>query len=212
MESLMHTDSRSQAEVAALEPANRRLLALPGSLRRRSCNRRLLAAAVELAPPGVDVRVYDDLAAIPPFDEDLEQETGGGPAAVLRLRGEVMAADGLLVATPEYNQSIPGVLKNVLDWLSREAPRPVLDGKPAAVVGATAGRWGTRLAQMAVRHVLYATGALVLPAPALYAAGAERLFDDAGRLSDPATRAQLAAVLAAFAAWIDLVAPRREPA
>ncbi len=191
-----------------MKPGSLRLLALPGSLRRRSCNRRLLAAAVELAPPGMDVRVYGDLAAIPLFDEDLEEETAGGPTSVRQLRAEIAAADGLLVATPEYNQSIPGVLKNALDWLSRETPAQVLSGKPSAVVGATAGRWGTRLAQTAVRQVLYATGSLVLPAPALYVAGAERLFDEEGRLSDPATRAQLAAVLAAIAVWIDRVAPR----
>lgn len=191
-----------------MEHPHQHLLALPGSLRRHSCNRRLLAAAVELAPPGMEVRVYGDLAAIPLFDEDLEQETGGGPAAVRHLRAEVAAADGLLVATPEYNQSIPGVLKNALDWLSRETPGPVLSGKPAAVIGATAGRWGTRLAQAAVRQVLYATDSLVLPAPALFVAGAELLFDDEGRLADPTTRTQLAAVLAAFATWIDLVAPR----
>jgi chromate reductase len=191
--------------------SNQRLLALPGSLRRRSYNRRLLAAAAELAPPGMSVRVYPhgELASVPLFDEDVEEETGGGPEAVRRLRHEVAAADGLLIATPEYNQSIPGVLKNTLDWLSREAPGEVLAGKPVAVVGVTAGRWGTRLAQSALRHVLAATGSPVLPAPALFAAGAAGLFDDEGRLSDPATRRQLGAVLAAFAEWIELVGTRR---
>jgi chromate reductase len=191
---------------------SKRLLALPGSLRRRSYNRRLLEAAAEMAPPGVSVQVYPhgELAAVPLFDEDVEEETGGGPEAVRRLRREVAAADGLLIATPEYNQSIPGVLKNTLDWLSREAPGEVLAGKPVAVVGATAGRWGTRLAQSAVRHVLAATGARVLPAPQLYAAGAAALFDEAGRLIDDTTRRQLGAVLAAFAEWIDLVGtPKR---
>jgi len=191
---------------------SKRLLALPGSLRRRSYNRRLLDAAAEIAPPGVSVHVYPhaELAAVPLFDEDLEEESGGGPEAVRRLRHAVAAADGLLIATPEYNQSIPGVLKNTLDWLSREAPIEVLAGKPVAVVGATAGRWGTRLAQSVVRQVLAATGARVLPAPQLYAAGAEALFDEEGRLSDAATRRQLASVLAAFAEWIDLVGtPKR---
>jgi chromate reductase, NAD(P)H dehydrogenase (quinone) len=190
---------------------SKRLLALPGSLRRRSYNRRLLEAAVGIAPPGVSVHLYPhaDLAAIPLFDEDLEQETGGGPEAVRRLRREVAAADGLLIATPEYNQSIPGVLKNTLDWLSREAPGEVLAAKPVAVVGTTAGRWGTRLAQAAVRQVLAATGARVLPAPQLYAAGAEALFDEEGRLIEAATGRQLAAVLAAFAEWIDLVGTRK---
>jgi chromate reductase, NAD(P)H dehydrogenase (quinone) len=190
-----------------MDQENKRLLALPGSLRRRSYNRRLLEATADIAPPGVSVHVYPhaELAAIPLFDEDLEAETGGGPEAVRHLRREVAAADGLLIATPEYNQSIPGVLKNTLDWLSREAPTEVLAGKPVAVVGVTAGRWGTRLAQSVVRHVLTATGARVLPSPQLYAAGAEALFDEEGQLSDAATRRQLAAVLAAFVEWIDLV-------
>jgi len=129
---------------------------------------------------------------------------------VHRLRREVAAADGLLIATPEYNQSIPGVLKNTLDWLSRESPVELLAGKPVAVVGATAGRWGTRLAQSVVRQVLAATGARAMSAPQLYAAGAAALFDDEGRLTDAATRRQLAAVLAAFAEWIDMVGkPKR---
>jgi chromate reductase len=190
---------------------SKRLLALPGSLRRHSYNRRLLDAAAGIAPPGVTVHVYPhpELAAVPLFDEDLEKETGG-PESVRRLRREVAAADGLLIATPEYNQSIPGVLKNTLDWLSRESPVEVLAGKPVAVVGVTAGRWGTRLAQSVVRQVLAATGARALPAPQLYAAGAEALFDEEGRLADAATRRQLAAVLAAFAEWIDLVGyPKR---
>ncbi len=185
-----------------------RILGLAGSLRRHSYNRGLLLAAVELAPVGMQVRLDENLRAIPLFDEDLEEETAGGPPPVRALRDEVAAADGLLVATPEYNQSIPGVLKNAVDWLSREAPGEVLAGKPVAIVGATSGRWGTRLAQSALRQTLHATGALVLPSPNLYAATAASLFDDDGRLGDVGTRQQLAAVLAAFAAWIETVAPR----
>jgi chromate reductase len=185
----------------------RKVLALAGSLRRRSHNRGLLVAAAELAPPGLEVRLYDGLASIPLFDEDLEQESGGGPPPVRELRAALASADGLLVATPEYNQSIPGVLKNVIDWLSREAPEELLAGKPVAIAGATTGRWGTRLAQAALRQTLVATGALVMPAPSLFAAGAADLFDEAGRLADPTTRRQLVALLGAFASWIDTVAP-----
>jgi chromate reductase len=178
------------------------VLAVAGSLRRDSLNRRLLAAAAGCAPPGMQLAVYDGLGSIPLFSEDLEAETGGGPEPVRRLRREVGAADGLLIATPEYNQSIPGVLKNALDWLSRPAPEEVLAGKPVAVVGATVGSWGTRLAQAALRQVLTATESLVLPAPALFVRSAETLFDDAGRLRDPRTREALERLLAAFAGWI----------
>ncbi len=169
------------------------VLALPGSIRRGSYNRLLAAAAVELAPPDMTVRVHADLSSIPLFSEDLEREDL--PVAVLRLRDDVASASGLLIATPEYNQSIPGVLKNAIDWLSRT---DVLVGKPVAIIGATTGRWGTRLAQAALRQVLFATGSLVLPGPALFATEAERLFDSDGRLIDPATRTTLAAIMAGF--------------
>src|SRR5207237_7270834 len=139
------------------------VLAIPGSLRRHSFNRLLLRAATECAPADVEVELYDELATIPLFNEDLEQATPGGPPAVQHLRELVTSADGLLIATPEYNQCLPGVLKNVIDWLSRPAPNEVLVDKPIAVIGASSGRWGTRLAQSTLRHVLVATEALVLP-------------------------------------------------
>jgi chromate reductase len=184
---------------AVPEPPRRNVLALPGSLRRGSFNRLLLQAAAANAPPGMRVRVYDELASVPLFSEDVEAETV--PAGVERLRERVEQADAVLIATPEYNQSIPGVLKNAIDWLSRP-PREVLAGKPAAVIGATAGRWGTRLAQSHLRHVLYATEALVMPQPSLFVAGASSLFDDAGRLVDEQTAQSLRELLAAFDNWI----------
>lgn len=183
-----------------------RVLALAGSLRRDSWNRRLIEAAAASAPSGLAVTVGPGLASIPPFSEDLE--TGDGPEPVRRLRRAVADADGLLIATPEYNQSLPGVLKNVIDWLSRP-PEEVLAGKPVAVIGATTGAWGTRLAQSALRQVLYATESRVLPAPTLYLRAAAAAFDTAGRLVDERARKGLAAVLAAFAEWIVAVtAPR----
>lgn len=190
------------------------ILALPGSLRRGSFNRMLLSAADGCAPAGVEVRLFDDAASIPLFNEDVEAASGHGPAPVRRLRHAVAAADGLLISTPEYNQSLPGVVKNMLDWLSRPGPEEVLAGKPVAVVGATSGPWGTRLAQSALRQVLYACEALVLPAPALFVRDAGRLFDAAGELTDPPTREKLAAVLAGFTDWIrrvDITMPYDEP-
>src|ERR1041385_5528316 len=99
-----------------------RILALPGSLRRNGYNRRLLEAAARVAPAVLTLQVYAALADIPLFDEDLEVATHGGPDSVRLLRSAVAAADGILIATPEYNQSLPGVLKNAIDWLSRPAP------------------------------------------------------------------------------------------
>lgn len=180
------------------------VLGIAGSLRDGSYNRRLLEAAVRCAPAGMEVRVYQHLPAIPLFNDDL-QAAGRSPHSVEELRRAVKQSDGLLIATPEYNQSIPGVLKNALDWLSLPAPDRILSGKPVAVLGASTGPWGTRLAQTALRQVLFATESRVLPGPALFVRGAERLFDSSGRLRDQATETQLEEVLSAFANWIRLL-------
>jgi len=185
------------ATVSAAPRVN--VLALPGSLRRGSFNRLLLQAAAASTPPAMQLQVYDELASVPLFSEDVEAETV--PAGVERLRDRVARADAVLIATPEYNQSIPGVLKNAIDWLSRP-PHEVLVGKPMAVIGATAGRWGTRLAQSHLRHVLYATEALVMPQPSLFVAGASSLFDGAGGLVDEQTAGSLRELLVAFDSWI----------
>jgi chromate reductase len=115
----------------------------------------------------------------------------------------VANADAILISTPEYNQSIPGVLKNAIDWLSRPAPVVVvLAGKPAAILGATPGRWGTRHAQKELRHVLTATEALVLPRPQLFVGEVERLLDRDGRLRDRASVDALRALLLELARWV----------
>lgn len=181
----------------------RHVLALAGSLRRNGYNRRLLQAAARCAPAGTHVDIYDALSDVPLFDEDLEAATHGGPDAVCRLRTAIDAADGLLIATPEYNQSLPGVLKNAIDWVSRPAPEEVLLGKPAAIIGATPGRWGTRLAQAALRHTLAATESRVMPSPMLFVGNAELLFDPEGHLHDVGTLASLRAFMNAFAQWIE---------
>jgi chromate reductase len=151
------------------------------------------------------LHVYEGLTAIPLFNEDVEAASGGGPEAVSTLRMLVRQADGLVIATPEYNHSVPGVLKNAIDWLSRPASEPVLSGKPVAITGASSGAWGTRLAQAALRQVLYATESPVLPRPALFVRDAARVFDHAGQLIDARTEEQLRGLLVAFAAWIPLV-------
>lgn len=182
-----------------------RVLAIPGSLRRRSYNRRLLEAAVELAPPALEVTVvaHATLAAIPVFNADLEEGPEGEPEAVRTLRQQVRGADGVLISTPEYNQAVPGAVKNLVDWLSRPRPDEVLLDKPVAIMGATPGEWGTRLSQGMLRQILSSAEALVLPAgTALYVRHVDPLFDEAGELTDAETRRRLAALLEAFGAWI----------
>ena len=178
------------------------VLAIAGSLRKASFNKRLLEAAKAAAPAGVTITIFEGLGDIPMFNEDLEAATGGaGNDTVVRLREAVAAADGLLISTPEYNQSIPGVLKNLLDWLSRT---DIMEGKPSAIVGATPGRWGTRYAQKELRHVLSsALEGHVMSAPAMYVADAEKEVDEDGRFSDARTRERLGKFLSAFSTWVE---------
>ena len=175
-----------------------RILCLAGSLRRDSWNRRLLQAAVA-ATSGAEMLLYEELASVPMFNEDAEDNCASG---VHQLRVAVGMADGLLIATPEYNQSFPGVLKNAIDWLSRGSS--MLIGEPVAVIGATTGSWGTRLAQTALRQVLTATGALVMPRPMMFVASVNACFDARGRLVDPVVDASLRRVLSALQDWIAL--------
>jgi len=185
----------------------RSVLCLAGSLRRASWNRRLLHAATLIAPPGLALSVFDALSSVPLFDEDTEQREPAGPAGVQTLRTAIAAADGLIIATPEYNHAMPGVLKNALDWLSREGPEgDVLLEKPVGILGASAGPWGTRLAQSSVRQVLHACGALVMPTPTVFVANAAARFDEA-ILTDPATTQSLQRFLVAFERWLARVAP-----
>jgi chromate reductase len=184
-----------------------RILALPGSLRRDSYNRKLLAASVHSAPGNLRIRLFDGLGDVAMFNEDMESTNPH--VGVARLREAVAGADGLLIATPEYNQSIPGVVKNAIDWLSRPLPEDILAGKPVAILGASTGRWGTRLAQAAVRQTLTATEAQVMPVPMLFVRDAEQVFDGDGVLRDAGISESLHAFLLAFSDWIDLMGTRR---
>jgi chromate reductase, NAD(P)H dehydrogenase (quinone) len=138
-----------------------RVLGISGSLRRDSYNSALLRAAAERLPGGVDFVSFERLAEIPAYDADLE-ESGETPAAVADLRAAMREADAVLVATPEYNSSIPGALKNALDWASRPAGESALMGTPAAVIGASTGMFGAVWAQAETRKVLGALGGRVL--------------------------------------------------
>ncbi len=136
-----------------------RVLGLSGSLRGDSHNARLLRGAGTLLAPGVELVVFERLAEIPPYSEDSEHEQ---PQAVAELKAAIASADAVLIATPEYNASIPGVLKNALDWVSRPFAETPLAGKPAAVIGASTGLFGAVWAQAETRKVLSAIGARVL--------------------------------------------------
>ena len=172
-----------------------RILAISGSLRRDSHNTRLLRAAAQMLPPGAELELFDGLAAVPPYNEDDDVEPA--PEAVQRLRDAIADSDALLIATPEYNASIPGVLKNAIDWASRPFPDNVLRGKPVAVMGASTGLFGAVWAQAELRKVLRHTGAEVLDTE-LPVGMADQAFTPAGELADPELRHRLADLLEAL--------------
>jgi chromate reductase len=161
-----------------------RVLGISGSLRRDSHNTMLLCAAGELVEEqGAEFEVFDRLKAIPPYDED--DDVGSGPAAVASLRQAIAGADAVLFATPEYNSSIPGVLKNAVDWASRPLATNALRNKPVAVIGASIGMFGAVWAQAELRKVLAAAGARVTDVE-LAVGHAHEHLDHAGHPIDPA--------------------------
>ena len=165
------------------------IIGISGSLRRASYNSALLRAAAELAPPGLTIDIAS-IRDIPLYDGDVEDEHGV-PEPVRKLQDRIAAADGLLLVTPEYNNSIPGVLKNAIDWLSRppsEIPR-VFGGKLVAMMGATLGQGGTALAHAAWLPVLRTLGTQPWFGPRAYISGASRVFDADTRMVDEAARA-----------------------
>jgi chromate reductase len=168
-----------------------RILGLSGSLRRDSHNTRLLAGAATLLPSEVELVVFDELAAIPPYNEDDELPP---PPAVAALKAAIAEADAFLLATPEYNASIPGVLKNALDWVSRPIAETPLRGKPAAVLGASTSLFGAVWAQAETRKVLSTIGAQVIDRELPIAHAAEALGVD-GLPLDRDARESLSATL-----------------
>lgn len=174
-----------------------RILGLAGSLRKASFNRGLLRAAAALVPPEATLETFE-LDGIPVFSEDEERNF---PARVDALKQRIRAADALLIATPEYNHSFPGVLKNALDWASRPYGDSAWAGKPAALLGASPGMLGTARAQSHLRQVLVALEVHALERPELLIAGAGKLFDAQGNLTDEPTRARVRKLLAALVAW-----------
>src|SRR3954467_15819069 len=168
-----------------------RILGISGSLRRGSHNRRLLRAAGALLPPGIELVEWDGLATLPAFDEDLENTP---PEPVRAFFDAVEGADALLIATPEYNASLPGALKNAIDCDSRPFPENVLRNKSTAVVGASTGLFGAVWAQAEVRKTMKASGAHVLESE-LPVGMADGAFDEDGGLADPDLAARLTDVV-----------------
>src|SRR5690349_2466580 len=172
-----------------------RILGIAGSLRQGSFNRALLRLAQDMAPSGMTIDSFD-IAPIQPYNEDVRQQ--GFPKPVEDLRARIKAADGLLFVTPEYNYSIPGVLKNAIDWASRPPEQP-FDGKPIAILGASPGALGTARAQYHLRQCFIYLNGLVMNRPEVMIGGANSKFDAEGNLTDQGTADFLKGFLAAFA-------------
>jgi chromate reductase, NAD(P)H dehydrogenase (quinone) len=176
------------------------VLAFTGSLRAGSTNTALLREAVELAPAGMTIELYAQMGDLPHYNEDVR--LAGPPAIVSELKQRVAGADGLLFSVPEYNYAPPGVLKNLIDWVSRPPAENPMRGKPAALFGAGA-RMGTVRSQLVMRQILLECGCHVMGKPELWVQYAGRSFDEAGRLTDEPSREALTELLAAFERWIE---------
>ncbi len=185
------------------QAAGTRVLGISGSLRAGSYNRALLHAARELSPPGMEIEIFEGLGQVPPYNGDVEAE--GDPPAVDALKRAVEDADGVLIATPEYNYGAPGVLKNAIDWASRPPRQSVLDRKPVALMGASTGIGGTAQAQLQVRQALAFPGAQTMPEPELLVSRVRDKFDGDGFLVDDMVRTALRGLLEAFSEWVEQV-------
>ena len=175
------------------------IVAVAGSLRAKSYNRALIRAAQELAPEGMTIEPLE-IGELPFYNADVEAK--GDPPAVTRFKTALGNADGILIATPEYNDGVPAVLSNAIDWASRLSGRSPIAGKPVAIMGASPSQVGTARAQAHLRQILGHVHARVLPPPELLVARAHERFDDRQRLTDDATRKVLEDLLKRFSRWI----------
>jgi chromate reductase len=174
-----------------------RILGIPGSLRKASYNKAALRAAQELLPDGVTLGILD-LDGIPPFNEDDERVL---PARVVELKARIRETDAILIATPEYNYSVPGVLKNAIDWASRPYGDNAWDGKPVAIMGASPGSLGTARAQYHLRQTFVFLNMYPLNRPEVMISNAAQRFDAQGHLADGGLRTRIRQLLEALAAW-----------
>jgi chromate reductase len=173
------------------------VLGISGSLRKGSFNTALLRAAIELTPRDVRIETAD-IASIPPYNEDVRAT--GFPSSVVGLRDRIERADAILFVTPEYNYSVPGVLKNAIDWASRPPNQPFA-GKPLGLMGASGGMGGTMRAQYHLRQTAVFLDMHPLNKPEVFVRNAQTVFDDAGKLVDEPTRAIVRQFIEALAAW-----------
>jgi chromate reductase len=178
-----------------------KIVGISGSLRMGSFNSALLRAAQAVAPEDMEIEIAS-IADLPPYNADVQAE--GFPVAVERLVERIRQADGVLIATPEYNYSIPGVLKNAIDWVSRADDQP-FNGKPVAIMGASRGFLGTARAQYHLRQVFVFLNALVMNRPEVFVGTAHDKHDEAGNLTHEGTREFLASYLKAVREWVDRV-------
>ena len=177
---------------------NIKVFGVSGSLRRGSYNSAALRAARELAPAGMEVEIYEGLRDIPPYDDDVRQERGY-PAPVEDLRARLKAADALLIVTPEYNYSMPGFLKNAIDWASRPPDQP-LNEKPVGIISASPGIFGGARAQYHLRQSLVFLNCFLVNKPEVMIGGAAQKFDAAGNLTDDTTKDFIRQLLQSLAA------------
>ena len=175
-----------------------KILGIAGSLRRQSYNRGLLRAAQLLAPEGVEFSSFE-IGRLPHYNQDVE--AAGDPPEVQEFKDAMRAADAVLIATPEYNWSVPGVLKNAIDWASRPPASTPLKHKPIAMMGASPGLFGTARAQLALRQSLIFPDAYVLPNPQVAIMSAGDKFDEDGNLTDERARESIRALVAALVDW-----------
>jgi NAD(P)H-dependent FMN reductase len=178
------------------------IIGISGSLRTKSYNAALLRAAAGFAPAGTTIEI-ETIKGIPLYDGDVEAASGS-PAAVVALKDKIAAADGLLLVTPEYNNSLPGVFKNAINWLSRPAddiPR-VFGGKPVGMIGASPSRFGTLLSQNAWLPVLKTLGTRPWFGQTLYLSGAHKLFDASGNLADEESRKRVQGYVAGYCGFV----------
>lgn len=173
------------------------ILGIAGSLRRESYNRAALRAASKLLPEGVTLNIFD-LDGIPLFNQDDEKNP---PAKVVEFKKQIRAADALLFATPEYNFSVPGVLKNAIDWASRPHGDSAWNGKPAAIMGATLGMLGTARAQYHLRQIFVTLNIYALNQPEVMIGNAAERFDAQGNLTDEKTKEVIRKMLKALVDW-----------